>query len=72
MFFGSYLFEFIGVLMRYLFQLIQWVFTQKKLKSFKELWDGPDSDDPINGISYGMISIFIGMFFLLIFILMTI
>jgi len=71
MFFGSYLFEFIGVLMRYLFQLIQWVFTQKKLKSFKELWNGPDTEDPMNGASYAQISIIIGLVALVLFIMAT-
>jgi len=72
MFYGSYVFEFVGVLVRYLFQLIQWLFTKKKVKSFKELWDGPVSEDPKNSVSYGMVSIILGMLFLMLFVLLTI
>jgi len=71
MFYGSYVFEFIGVLVRYLFQLIQWLFTKKKLKSFRELWDGPETDDPTNSISYGLTNIIIGFTVLMMFVILT-
>jgi len=71
MFYGSYFFEFIGVMVRFLIQLIKHIFTDKKLKTFKELWDGPETDDPTNSISYGLTNIIIGFTVLMVFVILT-
>lgn len=71
MFFGSIIFEFIGVVFRYLYHMFYCAITGERLKSFKEIWNGPDSDDPINNVSYSQVSIIIGIMVLVIFILIT-
>ena len=72
MFWGSLVFEFIGVSVRYLLQLLIHIFSKQELKSFKELWDGPDQEDPINMVSYGFSNILIGFSVLMIFVMLTV
>ena len=72
MFWGSFVFEFIGVLIRFLLQYLMHVFFRQELKSFKELWNGPDQEDPINLVSYGFSNILIGFCALMVFVMLTI
>ena len=72
MFWGSVIFEFFGVLCRYIYQFVTSVFTKKKLKTFIELWKGPDQEDPVNILSYGVSNILIGFSVLMGFVLLTI
>ena len=71
MFFGSYIFEFIGVVVRFLIQFLMHFFNDKKNKTFKELWDGPDTEDPLNSISHGLVNIIIGFTVLMIFVILS-
>lgn len=71
MFWGSIIFEFIGVFIRFLFQCINYIFTKKPMKSWGELWNGPDSEDPINLVSYGFSNILIGFCVLMMFVWLT-
>lgn len=72
MFWGSVVFEFIGVLVRFLVQCLIYPFTKKGLKTFTELWNGPDKEDPVNFISYGFSNILIGFSALMVFVALTI
>ena len=72
MFWGSIVFEFIGVLVRFLIQYLVYPFTKKELKSFVVLWNGPDKEDPVNFISYGFSNVLIGFSALMIFVALTI
>ena len=72
MFWGSIVFEFIGVTIRYFLQFLICLFTKKRTRSFRELWNGPDNRDPINSISYGFSNVLIGFFTLMFFVALTI
>ncbi len=71
MFWGSFVFEFIGASVRFGLQYIMHLFFDRKLKTFREIWNGPDQDDPINSTSYGFSNILIGFCTLMIFVLLT-
>lgn len=62
MFYGSIIFRFIGVLIRWVFEGIIFKLVRKgKIKSFKEVWNGPYSDDLANNASYEISNIIIGI-----------
>lgn len=71
MFWGSFIFEFIGALVRFLFQYVSNIFTKNRIKSFREVWNGPDKKDPINFVSYGFSNILIGFCVLMAFVWLT-
>lgn len=63
MFYGSYIFEFFGVLFKWLLQFPIYLFKRIKIKSFTEIWSGPKSDNGANGaneLMYGVSNIFLG------------
>lgn len=71
MFYGSVVFRFIGTLVRWIVFFISNVILNKKILSFKEVWNGPKSNDSINFASYEFSNILLGMFSLFVFILLT-
>lgn len=60
MFYGSYIFEFFGVLFKWLLQFPIYHFKKIKIKSFTEIWNGPKSDNGANELIYGVSNIFLG------------
>ena len=66
MFYGSIIFRFFGVLLRWTVLNIWLVFsgTEKRLK-FKEVWDGKQGLDFFSNSSYEFSNILIGAFFVL-------
>ncbi len=72
MLWGSLVFEFIGVLVRFAFQYLLYPLNRNKIKTFDEMWKGPDKEDPINFISYGFSNILIGFSAIIIFVVITI
>jgi hypothetical protein len=68
MFVGSYLFEFIGVLFKWLLQYPLSLIFKIKIKSFKEIWDGPENSEASNTLLYGFSNILVGALIIAIFI----
>ncbi len=71
MFWGSIIFEFIGVCMRYLFQFLLFPIKRNKLKTFAELWKGPVYEESISSISYGFSNILIGFSTIIVLVLLS-
>lgn len=61
MFYGSVIARFFGVLVVFLLRTIYSIVTGKKIKSFSEVWRGPQYDDAVNYASYEMKHIVIGI-----------
>lgn len=67
MFIGSYLFEFVGVLFKWLIQYPLSIIKPKKIKSFKEIWNGEDQE--LNDMFlHGISNVFLGVIIIAIFI----
>lgn len=64
MFYGSYLFKFIGVTVIWLAKKITSFVTNKKSDSFKMIWTGKKNEDSINDTSNELSQILIGAFVL--------
>lgn len=60
MFIGSYIFAFIGVLFKWLIQFPFLLIKKRKIKSFKEIWDGSDGNEPDNYFLHGFSNTFLG------------
>lgn len=67
MFYGSIIFRFFGVLLRWVVMNC-WVLLSRKGESvsFKDVWKGKLDNDFASGASYEMSDILIGVFFILI------
>jgi hypothetical protein len=61
MFFGSVVFELIGVSSKWLFLQIRNSFVQRKAPSFMEIWRGPRNADLQESVEHGWSNIFLGM-----------
>lgn len=61
MFIGSILFEFMGVLVRWALQFPLFLFSRTRIKSFKEVWDGPGDSKPSETLLYGFSNIMLGV-----------
>lgn len=64
MFYGSIIARFFGVLIVLLLRFFYSVITGNKIKSFSEIWKGPDYDDLADHASYEMKFILIGVVFI--------
>lgn len=71
MFYGSVIFRFIGTLVRWIVILIRNIILKKPILTFKEVWVGPKSEDPINYASYEFSNILLGMVSLFVFIIVS-
>jgi hypothetical protein len=60
MFIGSYIFEFVGVLFKWVVQYPFSLFTKMRIRSFKEIWDGTESLVSSNTLMYGSSNVFLG------------
>lgn len=57
---GSYLFEFLGVLAKWVVNLLVSLFNGKKPKSFSEIWNGEKDFSPSELLLYGFINTVLG------------
>ena len=60
MFYGAYIFRFIGTCVRWIFEILKSIFLRDKIKSFKEVWKGPVNSDPASSAGYEMTNNIIG------------
>jgi len=60
---GSVVLEFLGAYVRWMFLFIYSKLTNKKVKTFKEVWDGKGIKDGASLLSYGTSNIIIGVIF---------
>ena len=65
MFIGSYIFEFLGVLAKWVIQFPICFILKRKRKSFIEIWDGPPSVDGADNLMYGFSNVFVGVIVLI-------
>ncbi len=64
MFYGAIIARFLGVLIVLILRFCYSVVTGSKVKSFSEIWKGPDYDDLADKASYEMKFIIIGVVFI--------
>ena len=64
MFYGSIIARFFGVLIVLILSFFYSILTGNKIKSFSEIWKGPDYDDLADNASYEMKFIIIGVVFI--------
>lgn len=64
MFYGSFLFKFIGVLAIWLVRKTFCFFTKEHSDSFKKIWTVEQNDNPINNTSNDFSQILLGAFIL--------
>ena len=57
---GNYFFGFIGAVIKWFFYLLLNLILRKEYRSFKEIWNGPEYEDPIDGVSYEISNTIIG------------
>jgi hypothetical protein len=67
MFIGSFLFEFVGVLFKWLFQFPLSIIKHSKIRSFKVIWNGEDKE-PNDIFLHGISNIFLGVIIIAMFI----
>jgi len=60
MFYGYYIFEFFGALLKWLIQFPISLFKNLKIKSFIEIWKGTKSNDGADTLMYGFSNIALG------------
>lgn len=60
MFYGSFLFKFIGVFAIWLVKKTYSLFTKRDSDSFKKIWTGEQNDNPTNNISNDFSQILLG------------
>ena len=58
---GNYIFGFFGALLRFVFLLFYNFLTKKEIKSFREVWFGPECDDFADEVSYEIVNTFLGL-----------
>jgi len=64
MFYGSVIVRFFGVLVVWCLNFIISLMAGRRIKSFTEIWKGPDNKDFANNASYEMKFIIIGVVFI--------
>jgi len=64
MFYGSVVFRFFGALVLWMFDFFYSLLVRKKIKTFREIWIGPESDDFADHSAYELKQIIIGVIFL--------
>jgi hypothetical protein len=58
--FGSYIFEFFGVLFLWIVNIIYSNFTGRKSKTFSEIWDGKKNYSSADLLLYSFVNIVLG------------
>lgn len=71
-FIGSIIFEFIGVLSRWIYVLIIKKINGEKAISFSEVWKGRASNDFARSFGYGISNVLLGMIVMIIVLLILI
>ncbi len=66
MIYGAFIFRFFGVLVLWVFDAFYSLLIRKKIKTFREIWIGPKSDDFADHAAYELKQIIIGVIFILI------
>lgn len=57
---GSVVFKFFGTLVVFIFSLLISILTKQKIKTFSQIWEGPNTDEFIDNAGYEMKLILIG------------